>query len=246
MSRSAPSMKPGPGSSTSSGKRTDEPRRARMIETISIGRRYNGPPGTANGGYSAGTVAALLTAAPGAATRVTLRRPPPLDTEMSVRHADAGIAVYDGERLVAEAEPDALDETDIVAPVGYDEAVAASATYSGFTQHPFPTCFVCGPQREPGDGLRLFPGRLHDHNRTAAPFEAPAEISPVLLWATLDCPGGWAVPLEARSYVLGRMTARVAALPMPGDRCVVMGEMLSEEGRRAFVRTTVYSPSGGV
>ncbi len=217
-----------------------------MIETISIGQRYNGPPGTGNGGYSAGSVAALLTAAPAAATRVTLRRPPPLETEMTVRHARTGIAVYDGEKLVAEAEPDQLDETDVVAPVGYDEAVAASETYSGFTQHPFPTCFVCGPQRQPGDGLRLFPGRLRDHRRTAAPFQAPDEISPVLLWATLDCPGGWAVPLEARSYVLGRMTARVVTLPLPGDECVVMGELVGEEGRRAFVRTSVYSPFGGL
>ena len=47
-----------------------------------------------------------------------------------------------------------------------DEAVAASATYPGFSAHPFPTCFVCGPERAEGDGLRLFPGRLPD-GRTA-------------------------------------------------------------------------------
>ena len=28
----------------------------------------------------------------------------------------------------------------------------------GLTSHPFPTCFACGTDREPGDGLRIFPG----------------------------------------------------------------------------------------
>jgi hypothetical protein len=123
--------------------------------------------------------------------------------------------------------------------------MAAAETYPGFAAHPFPTCFVCGPERPPGDGLRLFPGRLPD-GRTAAPWIVPDDIEPTLVWAALDCPGGWAIPMEDRPYVLGRMSGRVDALPAAGDGCVVMGALVSEEGRKAHVITTVYSPDGTV
>jgi hypothetical protein len=67
-----------------------------------------------------------------------------------------------------------------------------------------------------------------------------------VIWAALDCPSGWAVPLEARPYVLGRMAARIDAVPDPGEECVVTGEMLGEDGRKAYSRSTLYSPRGDV
>jgi hypothetical protein len=209
-----------------------------------IGARFNGPPGTGNGGYSAGLVASHVDAGD-SAVEVTLRRPPPLETELTVRVDDDGqaVRVLAGEDLVLEARSTTVEREEVVSPVSWAEAVEASRAYSGFTAHPFPTCFVCGPERAAGDGLRIFPGRL-GAARTAAPFVVPADVSPVLVWAALDCPGGWSVPLEARPYVLGRIAARVDAVPAPGDECVVVGEMIREEGRKAFVRSTVYGPDG--
>jgi hypothetical protein len=101
--------------------------------------------------------------------------------------------------------------------------------------------------------LRLFPGRLPD-GRTASPWIVPDDVEPALMWAALDCPGGWAVPEMGltgdvavhRPYVLGRMVARVDALPAAGDGCVVMGAFLGQEGRKAQVLSTVYGPEGGV
>jgi hypothetical protein len=209
---------------------------------VIIASRFNGPPGTGNGGYAAGLVASHMDI--GTPVEVTLRLPPPLDTELTVRAGDV-LRVYAGAELVAEATAEAMTDDEIVAPASFDQAVSASSTFRGFAVHPFPTCFVCGPDREPGDGLRLFPGMLPD-GRTAAPFVAPPDVSPVLLWAALDCPGGWSVPLEARPYVLGRMTALVTSVPAPGERCVVMGQMLGEEGRKAFVRSTLFGPAGDV
>jgi len=205
-----------------------------------IAARYNGPPTTGNGGYSAGLFASHLDPSDvDGYVEVTLRRPPPLDVELTV----SGSRLYAGSELIAEAAPAEIAADEAVPGVDLAEARRAAAEYPGFRQHPYPTCFVCGPEREPGDGLRVFPGRVPD-GRTAAPFTAPPDISPAVLWAALDCPSGWAVPLEARPYVLGRIAVRVDALPTPGDECVVVGLMVSSEGRKAQSRSTLYSARG--
>ncbi len=207
---------------------------------IVIGARYNGPANSGNGGYTAGLVAART---PWEVPEVTLRTPPPLETELTVSTVDDSlirVTAPDG-TLVAEAREGAVDA--VVPPVSYDEAVEISKGYAGFREHPFPTCFVCGPGRPEHDGLSLFPGRTGD-GRTAAPFVVPEDISPTLVWAALDCPCGWAVPQEGRPYVLGRCAVRIDRLPEPGQHCVVMGQLTGEDGRKAFALSTLYDPSG--
>jgi hypothetical protein len=216
-----------------------------------ISATFNGPPDSANGGYTAGILARYVASPTGAV--VTLRQPPPLATPLDVRTDGATVGLYDGDRLIASASPAPEPLTDAVPPVSWPESMAISQTYLGHTGHPFPTCFVCGPERPPGDGLRLFPGRLPD-GRTAAPWIVPEDVEPVLMWAALDCPGGWAVPgmgltgeaTVHRPYVLGRIEAVVEALPAPGDGCVVMGAFLAQEGRKAHVLSTVYGSDGAV
>ncbi|MGC9668914.1 hypothetical protein ACNTMW_20440 [Planosporangium sp. 12N6] len=209
-----------------------------------IPARFNGPPDSANGGYTAGVLAHYVASPTG--TEVTLRQPPPLATPLDVDADGATIDVYDGDRLIASASPLPADAAPQPVPaVSWAEAMAVSETYPGRTGHPFPTCYVCGPQRPPGDGLRLFPGRLPD-GRTAAPWVVPPDVEPAVMWAALDCPGGWAIPLEHRPYVLGRMAARVDALPAAGDGCVVTGALVAQEGRKAHVVSTVYGPDGTV
>jgi hypothetical protein len=207
-----------------------------------IAARFNGPPASGNGGYSAGLFASALSDSDvdgSGAVEVTLRRPPPLDTELSVR----GLALYQDDQLIAEAAPSELADADEVPAVSLDEARDASAGYIGFREHPFPSCYVCGPLREPGDGLRLFPGRLSD-GRTAAPFVVPADVSPALVWAALDCPSGWATSIEVRPSVLGRIAVRLAELPEPGAECVVVGRLTGVDGRKAYAGSTLYSPAG--
>jgi hypothetical protein len=208
---------------------------------VIIDARYNGPPGTGNGGYSAGLVATHID---GPAV-VTLRQPPPLDVALIVDRTDDRVVVTapDGS-VVAEAQPATITDA-VVPPASWAEAVAASQHYQGFRSHPFPTCFVCGPQRAVGSGLRLFPGRLAD-GRTATPWTAPGDVSAPVVWASLDCPGGWAISLEDRPYVLGRLAAQVDGLPSAGEQCVVTGELIAEQGRKAHVRTTLYSSTGHI
>jgi hypothetical protein len=198
---------------------------------VRIPARFNGPPGSGNGGYSAGVFAG------GEPHEVTLRMPPPLDTPLSV--GDGQVRAPDG-AVVAELAP-AGAITVTVPSIEYAQAVKASEGYPGFTVHPFPTCFVCGPERP--DGLRIFPGRVED-GTTAAPWIVPAEVAPAVVWAALDCPGGWAVIEAGRPYVLGRIAVHVDRMPVPGDECVVRGALAGVEGRKALVHTTLYGPDG--
>jgi hypothetical protein len=203
-----------------------------------IAARFNGPPGSGNGGYSAGLLAAELDGV----VEVTLRRPPPLDTDITVSRSSGSARAVVGDDLIAEAHP-AADRPDPVPPVSLPVAADAATRFPGLQDHPFPTCYVCGPGRD--DGLRLYPGVLDD-GRTAAPWRVPPDVSPVTMWAALDCPGGWSViaPNAGRPYVLGRLAVWLDALPSPGESCVVMGRQVSAEGRKATVLSTVYGPQG--
>ncbi|NDL58197.1 hypothetical protein F7O44_14055 [Phytoactinopolyspora sp. XMNu-373] len=210
--------------------------------TLTIGRRFRGPSTSGNGGYVASLVAAGLGVD---VATVTLRIPPPLDVELRVLDGPEGLLLVDGDTTVAEGVPAAEAELEAVAPVPADDAREASASYPGLQRHPFPECFVCGTERAPGDGMRLFPGRLGD-GRTACVWTVEPDVAkdPRFVWAALDCPGGWSAPIEGRPMVLGRMTARVADVPEAGEKCVVMGLLIGSEGRKTWTATTAYGADG--
>jgi hypothetical protein len=65
-----------------------------------------------------------------------------------------------------------------------------------------------------------------------------------MVWASLDCPGGWSVGIEARPYVLGRISAHIDGIPAAGDECVVMGRLLASAGRKADVAAVLFGPNG--
>ncbi|MFV2100112.1 hypothetical protein [Micromonospora sp. LOL_024] len=203
-----------------------------------IEARFNGPLGSGNGGWSAGVFAAAHGGQ--GPVEVTLRRPPPLDTPLAL--VDGEVRDPAGE-VVALLRPAEEFGGSPVPPVDLSTARAASAAYPGLVNHPFPGCYVCGPDR--ADGLRIFPGRLPD-GRTAAPVRIPRQVGVATLWAALDCPGGWVVIGAGRTYVLGRITARIEALPRPGDECVVTGAAFAVEGRKAQVGTSLYAPDGAL
>jgi hypothetical protein len=200
-----------------------------------IAERFNGPPESGHGGYSAGVFSSVV--GHGGPVEVTLRRPPPLNESLTV--VGTHIHAPNGD-LVAEVAP-APPFQAMVPPVSYPEAVQAAKSYPGFTQHPFPTCYVCGPLRD--DGLGIFPTPLTD-GRTTAPFVSAGDLPPETVWAMLDCPGGWAIATTGRICVLGRIAVDIAALPNDGHECVVMGETVSTQGRKALVHTTLYGPDG--
>jgi hypothetical protein len=210
------------------------------VTALTIDERFNGPPGSANGGYTCGLLAGFLDGA----AEVTLRRPPPLGRQLEVARSDGGVRLRDGEDLVAEAMP-AEVELEPPEPVDVQEAAFAAAHYPGFERHAFPTCFVCGPERREGDGLRIFAGPVPGRELFAAPWVAPDEVSEQLVWAALDCPGAIAVGFPERGEtVLGRLAARVDRVPEPCEPCVVAAWPLGEDGRKLYAGTALFSERG--
>jgi hypothetical protein len=57
---------------------------AASVFDVVIGARFNGPARSANGGYTAGSLAERVPEAEHRAVEVTLRRPPPLEVPLTV------------------------------------------------------------------------------------------------------------------------------------------------------------------
>lgn len=222
---------------------------------VSIPARFNGPPASGNGGYTCGTVARLLGAR---AAEVTLRRPPPLDRPLVVERGPDGDAVtlLDGEVTVAEGRR--LPDLDLDPPpaVPLETAREASPGFPWFERHPFPTCFVCGPERKEQDGLRIFAGATPEGEVAACPWTPSPEwdqrggVRAEVVWAALDCPS--AVPAatmagaDAATAVLARLSASIDAEVPAGEPHVVVAWPLYREGRKRFAGSAILGADGSV
>ena len=219
-------------------------------ETVSVASQYNGPPTSGNGGYSCGVLAVMLAGA----AQVRLYSPPPLDMELTVSwHEDGHLEMHDGETLVGSASPTVLELEVPPAPT-FAQAQAASERYIGHNHHAYPSCYVCGPQRHPDDGLCLFPGPVDDWNLLACPWQ-PSEntldeagnVRPEIVWSALDCPGYFAAAGENLEVtLLGELVGEIFA-DVPGDRpLVVFSWPLGKEGRKAWGATAIANQEGEV
>jgi hypothetical protein len=211
-----------------------------MAERVTIPARSNGPPSTGNGGFTCGIVAGLVGAE---LAGVSLRVPPPLGRPLEVIRDGERVELRDGDTLVAEGAPDELliDVPDAITP---DEAAAASEAgrERWFADHPFPTCVVCGPERGPHDGLRVFPGELRDGMFAAdwTPDESVSDgngcVRPEWVWAVLDCPTSAPVAnfADGPPMVLARLTARLGCSVRVGEPHALLSWPLGGEGRKRY------------
>jgi hypothetical protein len=213
---------------------------------VVIERRFNGPPGSGHGGWSAGQAAALVD---GPAAEVTLLRPPPLETPLEVaRGADGAVELRDGAQPVLSARPVAL-ALDGPPPVDLETARSASARFAWQHDHPFPTCFGCGPQRAEGDALRLFCGPVGD-GRCAVPWTPPewtgeATVAPGFLWAALDCPSSAPVHgTVSAPVVLGRFTVALERPVRVGAPHVIQSWLEASDGRKRNTAVGLFDAGG--
>lgn len=218
-----------------------------MSEVI-IKNRFCGPPQSGNGGYTVGLLAKEL----GFKAEVTLRVPPPLDTQMQIVKNDHGLRLMDGDVLVAEAKPCEL-KLDIPAPPNLSQAHQGEQNFRCYEEHSFPTCFVCGPHRSEGDALRLFTG-IYDNSPVAGMVAAPwqpddgllgsdGNIDPLYIISALDCPGFYAQPFRGKA-LLGRMQVNVSGTLKSGEQAIVAAWPLGHEGRKYYAGSAVYNTSG--
>ncbi len=217
------------------------------MKTLTVARRFCGPAGSSNGGYFAGSVACLVPHT----LSVRLLKPPPLDAELTILEDSAGcLEVRHDQVLVADAAPATLDITAPTA-LSYVDAVEASLSYAGFKSHRFPTCFVCGTQRQRGDGLRIFAGPVPSRELVAAPWVPDAsldrgdgKVRPEFMSAALDCPGYFSVCSSDRMMLLGQLTSHVDRLVHIGESCTVVGWKLGGSGRKYEAGTAIFDGDG--
>lgn len=219
--------------------------------SITIEERYHGPPDSGHGGYSSGVIALLV---PADTVEVALHAPVPLDSPLAAEAAGDVLQVSHGTTPIAEARRSDTDITaDVPEAVSYHEAAIATISYVGYKSHPTPTCLVCGIQREAGDGMRIFPGTMKGKNMVAAPWVPEVWLTgddggvrTELIWAALDCPGGWALTdfVPGKLARLGTMTARVLRGIEAGERYTVAGWALGAEGKKLYCGTAIFDYDG--
>jgi hypothetical protein len=223
------------------------------MQTMTIAHRFRGPPNSGNGGYVCGMLARHISSA----AEVVLRAPPPLETDLDVVEVEPGRwELRRGAATIAIGRATTLDMKRLETAT-YAEAVEAEKrTPVKPHQHLLPMCFVCGPDRAPSDGMRLFAGPLA--RQDAVVFAVPWRPYPSLaaadglvasefVWSALDCPTGYVCQFdrETRSFnhlpiLLGTLSARIEGRPRPGERCVVTSWQTGREGRRLFSEAALY------
>jgi hypothetical protein len=187
---------------------------------------------------------------------VTLRKPIPSEREMQVVRDGETFKLMAGDELIAEGNPTAI-ELDLPKPTSFAEAHAAAEKSPAFTNHPFPTCFVCGPLRPHGDGLRIFPGIIGESaiGRTFACAWEPARefadasgaIKPEFIWSAMDCPTGFAggFPYMGK-LVTGRLAVKLVAPVKAEEKCVIMSWPLGIDGRKHHAAAALFGEDGTV
>ena len=220
-----------------------------MSESVTIDRRFNGPPDSAQGGYACGLIAERIDS-PAAA--VSLRAPPPLETPLEVRRgADGAVVLYDGELRIADGAAAQLDLA-VPEPVSPESAARASEDFPWRDRHPFPTCFGCGPQRSPQEAIAVLPGPVPGRDLVAAPwtpldeFAGPdGAVTPLYTWAALDCPTSFgALSADAPTHVLAHLQARLLAPVRAGEPHTVIAWQVGREGRKAFGAAAIHAADG--
>jgi hypothetical protein len=223
-------------------------------QTVFVASRFSGPPNSGNGGYTAG----LLSYHIGSPCEVTLRKPIPIEKEMGVLGDFECRRLMAGEELIAEAVYPRDLSIETPEPVSFEAAQAAMEKSPAFQNHPFPTCFVCGPQRS--DGLRIFPGSVSgpEEPRMFASAWIPTEeftdragmVRREFIWAALDCPTGFAAGFPYMGkLVTGRLAVgggRYAPYARANERCVIMSWPLGIEGRKHHAAAALFGEDGSV
>lgn len=231
-----------------------------MTQNVMIASQFNGPPGSANGGYVSGLIAdGLYAQGHSGGVEVSLHAPPPLDTELTLDCCHETAQLLRGETVlgVGKIKPLGLDcPTFPIQPV----LMGTPKNPDGRFQ-PFDECFVCGTSRFAGDGLCLHgesvkgaPDMVAARWDIHADFTKDGVVAPRFVWSALDCPGYFACAY-GEAALLARLNAEIYR-PVHADACPwvfgwTMGETSASRKRRCGTAVvgkdgTVYAAAEGL
>ena len=213
---------------------------------LSVDARFCGPPGAANGGYPQRPD---RHGARSGGDRAPEPARLPLETPLALLPVSEDRWQLTDRSQVLAAVRAAELTLEVPTPPPYIEALDAGLHYAGFTQHPYPRCFVCGPDRTRPDGLRLFAGarlgRCNHCGSVAAGRLARGRRRQGRAGVHERCArlSGF---LRAGRCARGRVAARRvhrARRPLcvhVDEPCVVIGWPLVSHGRKHTVGTAVF------
>jgi hypothetical protein len=215
------------------------------VTPITISDRYAGPPFGVNGGYIAGLLAEYAGVR---SAHVELSAPVPMGRPLELVADYPMASISDQGRVLATAAP--VSMLDMSHPgVDFVSATMAAGDVDP-SDHPFPGCFVCGPDRGHDDGMHLLPGEV-EPGVVAVPWRPTGwqagddgTIPLRLVTAALDCPSVFPVLGAGQAALLVAMTFGVERLPVGGEHLVVAGWGRRVHGRRLFTSSSVTSADG--
>ncbi len=193
------------------------------LEDVVFDAFFRGPRTSANGGYAAGVTARLL----GEPAAVMLPKPAPIGRPLTVRRIESSVRIFDGAEAVLVAKP--RGQLDVQVPeIDLAAARAATSIPEILANHRAPTCVVCGPGRK--DGFRVLPGSLGP-GVVATSWLVPAidcqpggEVASPIVWAAMDCPGGWCFEGAHTEFVpvLVSQSVDILAPIRAGDEVIIV------------------------
>lgn len=208
-----------------------------MTNTVQIKKQFRGPPTSGNGGYSCGLIANHI----GYCAKIRLHLPPPIETEMEVSQTDNGATLLCNDKLVGSGRPSDF-ELELPTLPDLRTAQEAETRFAGFKDHIFPDCFVCGPDRAEGDGLRIFPGPTQENDWSLLAcswqpsedfFDSQGLLKHEFIWSALDCPSYFGVVGEnLPKALLGEQELRILKDVSNREPLVVSCWPISKDGRK--------------
>ena len=215
------------------------------VGELIIQRRFNGPPASGHGGYVAGMLSQHFEQS----CTVRISAPIPLETPLALSWQDNRLEARSGEALILSARPDTVTLTP-PAPPSLETARKAAANPTSFGAGGPSTCFVCGRNRAESDGLHIHCGRIDETHAASVwrPHEtfcdADGTVRPEYIWAALDCPGGFSLPLSDTTYLLGEMNAVLHRPVRNGGEIIVHAWHAWSDGRKHFAGTALHAADG--